>query len=587
VSRILNKVRLDLQKYFTTNMYKSALWILLLLGTWSNMLQAQIVAPELICVKGDTLRWNLPVNTCGAMTSYNIYTANSPAGPFTLLDQVTDLNSMEYIRLNSPGGTLYYYMTASANCPGLSELHSDTLDNASPEPARITYASVLGTDIQLAWAASTSPETFAYIIFREEPNGTIVRLDTVMSLNYTDSGLQTDRDKYGYYVTAVDRCWVSSVFPDKHVTVVLRTAFDTCTYSTTLDFNAYQGYTATTYELWASQNGAPEQLVRVVNPPVSQINDLLPGNNFVLRIKSKDNNSANAAWSNQIMLNTHIAPRLESICITGLGVADSSINRLTFQTNSNVPPGKLKAVIEATYEAAENNLSGDNISTSGSSTTLSTISNGQFMKLISADNCGNVIPSNIVQAITLSGSLANARSIHLKWNTIRWENGVVQRYDVYYLHPDGTRELIKTVTDANTEADFSIPNGENLTAYCFQVTASIDLNCGQAQMDALAHSNAVCVEKTAGFFAPNAFKRSGITPQFKPVIYFPENLSSFDMYIFDRWGKEMFHTTDPAKGWSGRKDNVDAPVGNYIYLIRLQSGNGKSIEKKGSLILLD
>ncbi|MBK7872077.1 MAG: hypothetical protein IPJ74_16070 [Saprospiraceae bacterium] len=34
---------------------------------------AQIAAPELICVKNDTLFWNIPNNTCGAFRAYNIY----------------------------------------------------------------------------------------------------------------------------------------------------------------------------------------------------------------------------------------------------------------------------------------------------------------------------------------------------------------------------------------------------------------------------------------------------------------------------------------------------------------------------------
>jgi hypothetical protein len=41
----------------------------------SNQAYSQIPAPDLYCVKGDTVHWDLPVVNCGAVQSYELYYA--------------------------------------------------------------------------------------------------------------------------------------------------------------------------------------------------------------------------------------------------------------------------------------------------------------------------------------------------------------------------------------------------------------------------------------------------------------------------------------------------------------------------------
>ncbi|HTB31340.1 MAG TPA: PKD domain-containing protein [Bacteroidia bacterium] len=45
-------------------------------------------------------------------------------------------------------------------------------------------------------------------------------------------------------------------------------------------------------------------------------------------------------------------------------------------------------------------------------------------------------------------------------------------------------------------------------------------------------------------------------------------VKDFDMYIFDRWGMELFHTTDINKGWNGTvRSNVICQEDTYVYSI--------------------
>lgn len=53
-----------------------------------------------------------------------------------------------------------------------------------------------------------------------------------------------------------------------------------------------------------------------------------------------------------------------------------------------------------------------------------------------------------------------------------------------------------------------------------------------------------------------------------------KNIGTFDMSVFDRWGNVIFHTENPAYGWDGRVNGVEAP--NDVYVWRMEY---KFIEK--------
>ncbi|HWY98086.1 MAG TPA: gliding motility-associated C-terminal domain-containing protein, partial [Bacteroidia bacterium] len=70
------------------------------------------------------------------------------------------------------------------------------------------------------------------------------------------------------------------------------------------------------------------------------------------------------------------------------------------------------------------------------------------------------------------------------------------------------------------------------------------------------------------FYIPNAFSpnNDGLNEVFLPKGSY---ICGFEMYIFDRWGQQLYHTTDINKGWNGKIGNGSIPVqeDTYIYLI--------------------
>jgi gliding motility-associated-like protein len=56
--------------------------------------------------------------------------------------------------------------------------------------------------------------------------------------------------------------------------------------------------------------------------------------------------------------------------------------------------------------------------------------------------------------------------------------------------------------------------------------------------------------------------------------------------IFNRWGQEVFNTTDPKQGWDGKYKGVEQEAGVYNYLIRVSYPLGRVEVYKGDVTLI-
>lgn len=94
----------------------------------------------------------------------------------------------------------------------------------------------------------------------------------------------------------------------------------------------------------------------------------------------------------------------------------------------------------------------------------------------------------------------------------------------------------------------------------------------------------------SALWLPNVFtpNKDGINERFKPVIL--GTLSSFQMVIFNRWGQELFVTTDALAGWDGYFLGEPCPTGVYYYVIEYTIGFNPTLrehsKKRGAVTLL-
>ena len=71
-------------------------------------------------------------------------------------------------------------------------------------------------------------------------------------------------------------------------------------------------------------------------------------------------------------------------------------------------------------------------------------------------------------------------------------------------------------------------------------------------------------------FTPNG---DGINDEFR-VAY--RSLATFRMIIYNRWGRKIYDSTDPSKGWDGKINGRDAADGTYYYLIEATGADNNS-----------
>ncbi len=98
----------------------------------------------------------------------------------------------------------------------------------------------------------------------------------------------------------------------------------------------------------------------------------------------------------------------------------------------------------------------------------------------------------------------------------------------------------------------------------------------------------VRVEPEVRFWVPNAFTPNDdrVNDTWGPKAF---GFSEFEMWVYDRWGKLMFHTTDPHDKWNGRfnnRGNQETILGVYSYRILARSVKNTVIKKTGHVTLL-
>ncbi len=91
------------------------------------------------------------------------------------------------------------------------------------------------------------------------------------------------------------------------------------------------------------------------------------------------------------------------------------------------------------------------------------------------------------------------------------------------------------------------------------------------------------------YFLPNAFTPNG---DGKNDVFigkgFLSGLRDFEMNIWNRWGEQVYSTTDPFRGWNGTKQNDGdlSPQGVYVWELRYIGPRGGNESAKGHVTLL-
>ena len=88
---------------------------------------------------------------------------------------------------------------------------------------------------------------------------------------------------------------------------------------------------------------------------------------------------------------------------------------------------------------------------------------------------------------------------------------------------------------------------------------------------------------------PNAFRPGGVNSVFKAYASSLDAINNFALYVYNRWGQQIFLSNDINIGWDGKVDGVEAPGDVYVWLVNYdveRAGKTVKIAYKGNVILL-
>lgn len=147
----------------------------------------------------------------------------------------------------------------------------------------------------------------------------------------------------------------------------------------------------------------------------------------------------------------------------------------------------------------------------------------------------------------------------------------------YQIDPGGNCLYFQWFPPSGLSADnISNPVAQPEVRTRYFVTARTEEGCiVKDSMDILVNTETV-------LDAPNAF--SPTSGDFKIIKRGIATLKYFR--IFNRWGNKVFETTDIDKGWDGRYNDKEQPMGVYIYSIDATTNTGKTFRKDGNLTLI-
>ena len=152
---------------------------------------------------------------------------------------------------------------------------------------------------------------------------------------------------------------------------------------------------------------------------------------------------------------------------------------------------------------------------------------------------------------------------------------------------DGAPFTLADLTNAgNPKASWEWSTGDTTSAILIRHHGHY---AAKVTIDQCSTTDEIEVRKDCYVDMPNSFTPNGdgVNDYFFPRQFLSEGLDGFKMAIFNRWGQKIFETekTD-GRGWDGRFNSKDQPVGVYIYQIDVVMKNSRTEVYTGNVTLL-
>lgn len=559
-----------------------------------------------------TLQWNDPINppTPPLGDYYHIY--REYGGTWELRDSVPYGINFFKDTVDICQAFLNYQIrlpNQDRTCFSTSNIEGDDFEDIlSPYIPDITSVSVNpGTGFtEINWDSNDADDTQGYIIY-QLINGFWEIVDTVYGINNTYFMNPNSNPSAGpetYSISAFDTCQTTSIPPqfqtspksEGHTTIHLTEEYFICERDIQLQWSKYRGWDAVSeYQIFVSENNGNYQLQSTLDSADNDftIEDVERGNEYCIYILGLSA-EGDTSLSNTVCLEA-TAPGSPSFIYIRTATV---VNNDEIDVRVEIDPAAEVTyyVLERYSPALQEYESIDSIQPNGINQTLffsdennvDADSRSYSYRVFSRDSCGDVSAySNVANTIHLrvypdEKDLVNV----LNWNHYGDWDGQIIGYNIYRgVNGVFGQNPIASLSPAIRAYEDPVDSYLNTNGkFCYRVEAIEQSNSyGFAEN---SFSNLACAEQEVLIYIPNALYLGGINNEFKPVISYFE-YTSYEMIIYDRWGKPFFNTKDITQGWRGKAPNGDlAPEGVYVYFITVKDARGDEVQRRGTVTLL-
>lgn len=468
------------------------------------------------------------------------------------------------------------------------------LDSVSVNPSN--------NNVLMGWQASTSADVEAYIVYSVSGNDTMA-IDTVpmSQLQAALIGLGPQNSPLSFAVSALDECNEESPLSAVHTTMHLEFELLGCLGKAELRWNAYNAIpqAGLIYEVWSSRNSGTYLLAGTVNAGVGQLNfslgNLLQDQNYCVFIRVRNPSGSFSSTSNLICFTAEVQDLPDFTYLRRATVLDngSVYTRCLIDTASDIaffrvvrsawPGGLMDSLDFQPLPPGQNQVEFIDQA-------VNTSENSYQYTYLLIDKCNNPSGvSNPGRTILLRGIAGDGFVNRLSWNTYgEWDAGVMD-YTLYRSMDEGLTFTPWFNSESDTSyADRVIKALDTTLRICYRVRA-VELPGNSFNVRDTSWSNVVCLQQKSTIYIPNAFIPQGAGPNisFKPQGLYEQLATNHTFSIYNRWGEEIFTTTDPKKAWDGRYQSAYVPSGVYVYRVKFELPDGSRYDKRGAVMVIE
>ena len=548
------------------------------------------------------LLWTMPQPASSAGPSYAGW-MEYPLGTWTQLDATPSsvFNYAHVVSVCDDSLAFRIERSDASGCVSVSNVGGDRFEDVTPPSApvisSVSVDSLTGLST-ISWEPSPQGDTDGYIILWSTPGGGVI-IDTVYGQNntvYTWANSNPAVGPEAFTVASFDTCQVgvppspnTSATRAPHRTMHLITTYDRCRRELNLTWSAYQGWPVLSHQLLVSVDGGPwNTLANLGGDASSYLHAVEPGRSYCYIVKADRQGAADFSLSNRACRNAdYPAVPVFNYVRTVTVLADDLI-QVEDSVDGNARSGGFR--IERSANGAPFELRATHPPVASGSfifqdDEVDAAQVGYRYRVVALDSCGtDAVTSNIGGNMLLRAEPRLDGANVLTWNGYSQWAGEVQGHLIERSVDDGPFQQVGLVPpDPWLHVDdVQALLGSN-GRICYQVRALEGDNPYGSNANSL--SNVACAVQEELIYIPNAFIVGGANPVFLPVLSYVD-ITSYELVIINRWGQQVWSTTDPLEGWDGRIGGQLMPTGVYGYFCTVRNGAGKRVEKRGTVTLL-